>query len=214
MTIYEPTVILNPDKLHMADTARIDSFCKLECGEGLTIGQYVHIASYVHVLGGGEAIFGDYSALASGVKIINGSNKIDGLSCSAVAPADMQIVERGKVVIERYAVLFVNAIVLPGVTVHEGAVVAAGAVVTKDIPAWEIWGGIPARKIGERPHEGNAPKPDSALPGEWTQRIVGLTTEIVDQRGTVRMRLPVSMDAAMISDVVWRCYNNVMPGGY
>ena len=43
-----------------------------------------------------------------------------------------------------------KAVILPGVTVHDGAVVGAGAVVTRDVPPYEIWGGVPARKIKER----------------------------------------------------------------
>lgn len=39
---------------------------------------------------------------------------------------------------------------IAGVTVGNGAVVGAGAVVTKDIPPYEIWGGVPAKKIGAR----------------------------------------------------------------
>lgn len=44
----------------------------------------------------------------------------------------------------------VRAIILPGVTVGEGAVVAAGAVVVKDVPPYAIVGGNPAKVIGER----------------------------------------------------------------
>jgi acetyltransferase-like isoleucine patch superfamily enzyme len=40
-----------------------------------------------------------------------------------------------------------NATVLPGVTVGECAVVAAGAVVTEDVPPWHMVGGVPARLI-------------------------------------------------------------------
>jgi acetyltransferase-like isoleucine patch superfamily enzyme len=43
-----------------------------------------------------------------------------------------------------------NVIVLKGVEIADGAIVAAGAVVTKSILSREIWGGVPARKIGER----------------------------------------------------------------
>lgn len=43
-----------------------------------------------------------------------------------------------------------GAIILQGVTIGDGAVVAAGAVVTKDIPSFEVWGGIPARYIRKR----------------------------------------------------------------
>ena len=46
--------------------------------------------------------------------------------------------------------LGVNVVVLKGVTIGQGAVVGAGAVVTKSVPPYEIWAGIPARKIGQR----------------------------------------------------------------
>lgn len=41
-----------------------------------------------------------------------------------------------------------GATILPGVVIGEHAIVAAGAVVTRSVPAFEIWGGVPARKIG------------------------------------------------------------------
>jgi acetyltransferase-like isoleucine patch superfamily enzyme len=44
----------------------------------------------------------------------------------------------------------VNAVILKGVTIGKGAIIGAGAVVTKFVPPYEIWGGIPAKKIGQR----------------------------------------------------------------
>ncbi len=55
-----------------------------------------------------------------------------------------------KTVIEADAWLGFGAIVMAGVRVGRGAIVAAGAVVTKDVPPYEIHGGVPARKIAER----------------------------------------------------------------
>jgi acetyltransferase-like isoleucine patch superfamily enzyme len=46
-----------------------------------------------------------------------------------------------------------NATILPGVTIHEDGLVAAGAVVTKDVPARTIVVGVPARPVGDVPPE-------------------------------------------------------------
>ena len=43
-----------------------------------------------------------------------------------------------------------GSIILSGVTIGTGAIIAAGSVVTKDVPSCEIWGGNPARKIRDR----------------------------------------------------------------
>ena len=54
------------------------------------------------------------------------------------------------IVLEDDVWLGVNVVVLKGVTIGRGAVVGAGAIVTKSIPACEIWAGVPARKVGTR----------------------------------------------------------------
>lgn len=48
------------------------------------------------------------------------------------------------------AFIFSNAMIMPGVTIGEGAIVLAGSVVTKDVEPWTIVGGNPAKKIRER----------------------------------------------------------------
>lgn len=55
------------------------------------------------------------------------------------------------VIIGDRAWLGCNVIVMPGAKIGEGAVVCAGAVVTKDVNPFEVVAGIPAKKVGERP---------------------------------------------------------------
>jgi acetyltransferase-like isoleucine patch superfamily enzyme len=64
--------------------------------------------------------------------------------------ADFAVVGK-PVTIHDHAWIGTRAIICPGVTVGEGAVVGAGAVVTRDVPPWTIVAGNPARPIGERP---------------------------------------------------------------
>ena len=73
-------------------------------------------------------------------------------------------VKGGEVIIEDYVWISTRAIILPNVRIGKGAVVAAGAVVTKDIPPFTIVGGIPAKKIGERNKELNYVPSDAHLP--------------------------------------------------
>jgi acetyltransferase-like isoleucine patch superfamily enzyme len=53
-------------------------------------------------------------------------------------------------IVEADAWIGYGAVIMAGVRIWRGAIVAAGAVLTKDVPPYEIWGGVPARKIGER----------------------------------------------------------------
>lgn len=57
------------------------------------------------------------------------------------------------VVIEDHVFIFSNSLIMPGVTIHRGAIVLAGSVVTKDVEAWAVVGGNPAKKIKERQRE-------------------------------------------------------------
>ena len=57
---------------------------------------------------------------------------------------------KGNIVIGNDVWIGYNAIILSGVTIGDGAIIATGAVVTKDVPAYTIVGGVPAKKIKKR----------------------------------------------------------------
>jgi acetyltransferase-like isoleucine patch superfamily enzyme len=84
---------------------------------------------------------GDDSSIASGCKFVDHDHGIVGETIDA-APG-----RTGAIVLGRHVWLGANVIVLRGVTIGDGAVVAAGAVVTRSIPAREIWAGVPARLL-------------------------------------------------------------------
>lgn len=62
---------------------------------------------------------------------------------------------RGKVIIKKRAYIGANTVICKPVTIGEGAIVGASSVVTKNIPAFEVWAGNPARFIRKREQPGN-----------------------------------------------------------
>lgn len=91
-----------------------------------------------------EIRIGEYCAMAGGVRIMDNSwhNVLfvgDGEKKDSISP----------VVIGNKVWIATNAIILPGVTIGDGAIVAAGAVVTKNVPARCMVAGVPARVIKE-----------------------------------------------------------------
>lgn len=55
-----------------------------------------------------------------------------------------------KIEIGSYAWVCARAVVMPGITLGDGAVLALAGVATKNIPAWKVFGGVPAKEIGSR----------------------------------------------------------------
>lgn len=75
--------------------------------------------------------------------------------------------EKAPIVIGNNAWLSTRVIVLPGVTIGEGAVVAAGAVVTRDVEPYALVGGVPAKKLGERPAPMTYELPEAKVKPWW-----------------------------------------------
>lgn len=63
-------------------------------------------------------------------------------------PQYKDIMKFGKIIIENDVFIGANTVIMPSVRVGSYAIVAACSCVTKDIPSGEVWGGVPAKKIG------------------------------------------------------------------
>lgn len=90
---------------------------------------------------GGSITIGDYVDIAPQVNIWTLQHD----------PQDPNFKTKGgAVMIHDFVWIGNRAVILPNVTIGEGAVIATGAVVTKDVEPWTIMGGVPAKKIGVR----------------------------------------------------------------
>lgn len=119
-----------------------DSAGKLHVGRRVAINEFNNLRA-----GGGDIEIGDACLVSQYVSIIASSHGL--IRDRLIRDQPWDTTRRG-VKIGPDAWLGTGSTVLPGVTIGEGAVVAAGAVVTHDVPSFAIVAGVPARPIGQR----------------------------------------------------------------
>lgn len=107
----------------------------------IEIGRDTIIGEKAVLDGRDKLIIGNHVDIASEVMIYNSEHDIESSNFQAV---------HKPVTVEDYVFIGPRAIILPGVAIGKGAVIAAGAVVTKNVDAFQIVGGIPAILIGKR----------------------------------------------------------------
>lgn len=144
--VYPWAKIICPEKVELGDWSEIDDFVFMFAGgDGIKIKRFVHIASYVSIIGHGGAEFEDHSCAAAGARLITSANVLDSYHGSGRSPKEQQSVTKGRIYLEKDAFLATNSVVFPGVRIGEGAVLGAGAVATKDLEPWGIYFGQPAK---------------------------------------------------------------------
>lgn len=94
-----------------------------------------------------RTVIGDYVMLAPRVAIVGGDHRWDipGTPVQFTGRPEQQTTH-----IDRDAWIGFGAIIMRGLRIGEGSIVAAGSVVTHDIPPYEVWAGVPARKLQDR----------------------------------------------------------------
>lgn len=117
-----------------------------QLGEGLRIGNHVGIAQNCFIQVRGEVIIGDYVILGPYVKIFSENHNFKNTDIPIVLQGETRL----SVTIENNVWIGANSTVLGGVKIGEGSIIAAGAVVNKDIPPFSIVAGVPARVIKSR----------------------------------------------------------------
>lgn len=137
--------------LSIGEHAQIDDFVFLNAGRRCDIGRFVHLASFVSVVGGGEFVIEDFSGLSAGVRVITGTDDYSGpYLTNPTVPRDLTHYVISHVHLERHVIVGTNAVLYPGVTLPEGVAIGAGCHVRKRLEPWSVYAGEPLRKIGER----------------------------------------------------------------
>lgn len=115
-------------------------------GEGLIIGNNVGIAQNCFIQVRGSVVIGNNVIFGPNVSIFSENHDFS----NAELPVSLQGVTRRGVKVEDGVWIGTRAVILDGVTIGKNSIIAAGSIVTKDVPPYTIVGGIPAKIIKNR----------------------------------------------------------------
>lgn len=141
--------IYSPELMTLGNHVRIDDFCIVS--GSVCLGNYVHIGAYSALFGAEGIEMADYSGLSSRVSIYTVSDEYVGHGMTnPTVPMALRRPKKGRVRLERHVIIGAGTIVLPGVTIGEGAAVGALSLVGGSVAAWKIASGIPAKPRADR----------------------------------------------------------------
>lgn len=150
--ISERASLYGASRIHLGNNVRIDDFCVLSAGVGgIEIGDNIHIAVFTSLIGAGRITLSDFCNLSSRVAIYSSNDDYSGATLTnPTVPAEFTGVTHADVFLGKHVIVGSGSVILPGVTLEEGAAVGALSLVTKDCKAFGIYAGNPARRVKER----------------------------------------------------------------
>ena len=114
---------------------------KLDVGTNVFVGRNTYIGVHAPIRVGSQSMIGAYSYIISGSHIYT----------DRIRPMRDQGMTGDPVTLGEDVWIGTHVVVLPGVSIGRGAIIAAGSVVNRDVPDFEIWGGMPAKFLKQRP---------------------------------------------------------------
>jgi len=137
----------------MGDNVRIDDFCILT-GD-IKIGNNVHIGCFSFLSGSDGIVLEDYVGISPRTSMFTACDDFSGMSLSNPTVPDEYKpgLKVGPITIRRHVLIGANCVILPGVHIGEGCAIGAFSLINKDMEQWNIYSGVPARKMKERSRE-------------------------------------------------------------
>lgn len=119
----------------------------------ITIGDNCMIGAYNHITAINKITIGDGLLTGKWVTITDNSHGETDYASLCIPPTKRPMTSKGPVTIGNNVWIGDKATILAGVTIGDGAVIAANSVVTKDVPAYSVVAGVPAKLIKENKQE-------------------------------------------------------------
>ena len=156
LRISRRAVFFAPERISIGRQTRIDAFCALSAGSGgLTIGRNVHLSAHNVVVGHARVDIGDFCTVSVRCSIFSSNDDYTGVAmANPTVPDAYRLAVNAPVRLEDHVIIGAGSVVLCGVTIGQSAAVGALSLVKRDVPAYAIVAGSPARVIGER-HKGH-----------------------------------------------------------
>jgi acetyltransferase-like isoleucine patch superfamily enzyme len=146
--IFPMAKITRPELVILKDNCRIGDFAFIFGGTGVEIGEGTDFQPHTVIWGGSYVKIGDRVSTGPGTVFLSATySHAPGLQM--VDSAENSEIKGGKLIVGNDVYIGANSVIMP-VTIGEGAVVGAGSFVNKDLDAWGIYAGSPAKKIAER----------------------------------------------------------------
>ncbi|TRX23102.1 acyltransferase [Flavobacterium franklandianum] len=135
----------------------LGSYCEIQDDVDFRLWHPFNDSSYIKL--GDKVFIGHACEFVCNTKIVIGSNCLIASKCTINdtghefnrnANINLQPITSKEIIIEDDVWIGTSCVILQGVTIGKGSIIAAGSVVNKSVPSYEIWAGVPARFIKKR----------------------------------------------------------------
>lgn len=141
--------LYNVENIEIGNNVRIDDFCIIS--GNVVLHNRIHIGAYCGLYGKFGIEMDDFSGLSPRCTIFSASDDFGGeFLISPMVPDKFTNVTGGKVHLKKFSQVGAGTIILPGVTLNEGAAVGAMSFVKVDLEEWKIYGGNPVKFLKKR----------------------------------------------------------------
>ncbi|MFZ4546062.1 MAG: acyltransferase [Bacteroidales bacterium] len=141
--------IYSPHLISIGNNVRVDDFCVLS--GNITLGSYIHISAYTALYGRYGITVADFATISGRVFIYSQNDDYSGnFLTNPMVPVEYSNITGGEVFIDKHAIIAAGCIILPDITIGEGACIGAMSLLKSSAEPWMVYAGIPAKLKGPR----------------------------------------------------------------